>query len=302
MPLLNGKQTMNTPLNSGQRLLLRILRYPLVAMLVLYFSLEHVNTTGIIFMVTTATGAVMPLVVGALTVANMLLIYVCFAHVVERREVRELALSGMGRELGVGLLLGVGLMTLCVLIAMALGIYHIEGLASWHNLLPTGVALSLPFFEELVFRGVVFRILEEKLGSWAALILSSLVFGGVHMTNTGESLVGVAAIAFVYGPMLTAPFMISRRLWMSIGLHGAWNYTMGKIFSVSVSGVAIEGLLKSSVEGPELLTGGSAGLEGSLIAILVGITATVLMLIVAIRRGNIMPPPWQHTRSPRLKG
>ncbi len=64
---------------------------------------------------------------------------------------------------------------------------------------------------------------------------------------------------------------------------------MGKIFAVSVSGVAIEGLFKTTFEGPELLTGGSAGLEGSLINILVGITATVLMLILAVRRGNIVP-------------
>jgi membrane protease YdiL (CAAX protease family) len=276
-------------------LLLRILRFPLMSMLVLYFSLEYVNSSGVIFMVTTAKGAVMPLVVGVLTVANMLLVYLSFAYFVERRPVSELALPHMGRELGIGLLLGFGLMTACVLIAMALGIYRIDGLDSWHNLLPTGVALSLPFFEEMVFRGVVFRILEEKLGSWMALVLSSLVFGGVHMVNGGETLAGVASIALVYGPMLTAPFMLTRRLWMSIGLHGAWNYTMGKIFAVSVSGVAIEGLFKTTFEGPEMLTGGSAGMEGSLIGIGVGITATVLMLILAVRRGNVVPPAWRRT-------
>ena len=280
---------MDTQTYTNPGLLLRILRFPLVSMLVLYFSLYYVNASGVIFMVTTAHGAVMPLVVGVLTVANMLLVYLSFAYFVERRPVSELTVPRMGRELGIGLLLGFGLMTACVLIAMALGIYRIDSFDSWHNLLPTGVALSLPFFEEMVFRGVVFRILEERLGSWVALVLSSLVFGGVHLTNGGETLAGVASIAFVYGPMLTAPFMITRRLWMSIGLHGAWNYTMAKIFSVSVSGVAAQGLFKATFEGPELLTGGSAGMEGSLIGILVGITATVLMLILAVRRGNIVP-------------
>lgn len=280
---------MDTQTYTKPDLILRILRYPLVSMLVLYFSLYHVDATGVIFMVTAAKGPVYSLVVGALTVANMLLVYFSFAYFVEQRPVSELALSGMGRELGFGLLLGFGLMTVCVLIAMALGIYRIDGLDSWHNLLPTGVALSLPFFEEMAYRGVVFRILEEKLGSWVALVLSSLVFGAAHLTNGGENLAGVASIALVYGPLLTAPFMLTRRLWMSIGFHGAWNYTMGKIFAVSVSGVAIEGLFKTTFEGPELLTGGSAGLEGSLINILVGITATVLMLILAVRRGNIVP-------------
>jgi membrane protease YdiL (CAAX protease family) len=53
-----------------------------------------------------------------------------------------------------------------------------------------------------------------------------LAFGGVHMVNAGETLAGIAAIAFVYGPMLTAPFMVTRRLWASIGLHGARNYSL----------------------------------------------------------------------------
>jgi len=292
---------MNSHANLNRNLLLQILRFPLVSILVLYFSLYYVNATGVIFMMTSAHGSVQPLVVGVLTVANMLLVYLSFAYFVERRPVSELAMSRMGRELGIGLLLGFSLMTACVVIVMALGIYRIDGLESWHKLLPSGVALSLPFFEEMVFRGVVFRILEEKLGSWLALVLSSLVFGGVHLVNEGESLAGIASIAFVYGPMLTAPFILTRRLWMGIGLHGAWNYTMGKIFSVSVSGVALEGLIKATYEGPGLLTGGSAGMEGSLIGILVAVTATVPMLILAVRLGNIVPPSWKpKIARPRL--
>jgi hypothetical protein len=69
---------------------------------------------------------------------------------------------------------------------------------------------------------------------------------------------------------------------------------MGKIFSVSVSGVAAQGLIKATSEGPELLTGGSAGMEGSLIGILVGITTSVLMLVLTVRRGNIVPPSWKR--------
>jgi hypothetical protein len=281
---------MTTEIHSRTELLLRILRFPLVSILVLYFSLYHVNATGVICMVFTAKGPVQPLVMGVLTVANMLLVYLSFAYFVERRTVGELALPRMGRELGLGLALGFGLMTACVLIAKALGVYRVEGIASWHNLLPTGVALSLPFFEEMAFRGVVFRILEQKFGSWVALVLSSLVFGGVHFANGGETLAGVAAIAFVYGPLLTAPFMVTRRLWMSIGFHGAWNYTMGKVFSVSVSGVTAEGLIKGTMEGPDLLTGGHAGMEGSLIGIVVGVLAAVVMLTLAVRHGHIVPP------------
>lgn len=271
--------------------LLYLLRIPLVGLLVLSGSLYYVNAVGLTFLVTTLSNPLQSLPLGLMNIANLLLVYLCFAYFVERRPVSELALSGGARELALGLLLGFGLMTVCVLIAMAFGSYRIEGLNSWHNLMPSGVALSLPFFEELLFRGAVFGILERLFGSWMALVLSSLVFGGVHLANADESLVGIAAIALVYGPMLTAPLLLTRRLWMSIGLHAAWNYTMGKVFSVSVSGVATAGLFQSTFTGPDLLTGGSAGMEGSLIGILVGATASVLMLVIAVRRGHLLPAP-----------
>jgi hypothetical protein len=70
---------------------------------------------------------------------------------------------------------------------------------------------------------------------------------------------------------------------------------MGKIFSGSVSGnAAPQGLFKTTFQGPELLTGGSAGMEGSLIAMLVSITFTVLLLVLVVRRGKIVPPFWKR--------
>lgn len=292
---------MDTQTNSNIGLLLRILRNPLVTIVVLYVSLSYVNFAGLSYMLMLAKGPVMPLLTGVMTTANLLLVYCSYAYFVERRPIRELALPHMGRELGIGLLLGFGLMTICVLIAMALGIYRLEGLDSVQNMLPTGVALALPFFEEMVFRGVVFRLVQQEYGSWVAFVVSSLAFGAVHATNDGETFAGVAAIAFVYGPMLAAPFMLTRRLWMGIGLHGTWNYTMGKVYGIPISGTPGEGLFKATFEGPELLTGGSAGMEGSVIAFVVGIAATVLMLIMAVRSGNIVPSSWKRgIARPRL--
>jgi membrane protease YdiL (CAAX protease family) len=230
-------------------------------------------------------------------IGNILLVYLSYAHFVERRSASELSLPGMGRELGIGLLLGFGLMTVCFLIAMALGVYRIEGIASWQNLVAgvTAGTVTTPFGEEMLFRGVMFRILEDVFGGWVALVLSSVWFGYVHSGNEGETLAGVAAIAIVYGPMLAVPLMLTRRLWMGIGLHVAWNYTMGKVYSGSVSGGdQMQGLFKSTLQGPDLLTGGSAGMEGSLIAVLVSLTFTVVMLILAVRRGKIVPPSWKR--------
>jgi membrane protease YdiL (CAAX protease family) len=209
--------------DSRFRLLLRILRNPFVSILVLYNLLLYLQGSGLNFMFSEAaaaapgsplllpSGQLVPLVTGIFIIANLLIVYVSYAYFVERRSVSELTLPPMGRELGIGLLLGFGLFTTCVLIAMALGFFRIEGIASWQNLV-TGVTWAtviIPFTEELVFRGVWFRILEDVFGSWVALGLSSLWFGYVHSGNSGETLVGVAAIAIVFGPMLAAPYMVT---------------------------------------------------------------------------------------------
>lgn len=289
--------TMDTRPDAKIRWLMHILRNPFVSLLVLYYALTYVRTAGILYMIspTISQSQVQAIFAGFLIIANMLLVYGSFAYFIERRPISELALPPMGRELGLGLLLGFGLFTTCILIAMFFGFYRIEGIDSWQNLLTvTGATVATPFYEELLYRGVVFRILEGVFGGWIALVLSSVWFGLVHLSNGGETLAGIASIALVFGPMLAVPYMVTRRLWIGIGLHTAWNYTIGKIYSGAVSGGSeIQGLFKTSFQGPELLTGGSAGMEGSLIAILVSLTFTAIMLTMAVRRGTIVPPPWK---------
>ena len=80
---------------------------------------------------------------------------------------------------------------------------------------------------------------------------------------------------------------------MSIGFHMAWNYTQSAIFSGIVSGNApAPGLIRSNIRGPEVLTGGSFGLESSVVAFALCTLTGVVLLVMAVRRGRIVPPPW----------
>lgn len=89
--------------------------------------------------------------------------------------------------------------------------------------------------------------------------------------------------------------MFTRRLWLGVGFHVAWNYTQSAVFSGIVSGSdSAPGLLKSTIEGPTLLTGGSFGLESSLVAFLLCTTTGVILLVMAVRRGHVVPPPWKR--------
>lgn len=223
-------------------------------------------------------------------------VYVGYAHFIEQRTVSELALPGMGRELGIGMLVGFGLYTACVLILMAMGIYRIEGINPVSFLLPAvAMAVTSGVFEELLFRGVLFTSLERMFGSWAALVVSSLVFGLTHLMNPQGSLEGALFIAVEAGILLAGAYMLTGRLWMSMGFHFAWNYTQEGIYSGIVSGNdAAQGLLKSSIHGPDLLTGGSFGLESSVLALAL-CTATGLYLVVkAVKRGKVERPFWKR--------
>lgn len=223
-------------------------------------------------------------------------VYIGYAHFVEQRAVSELALPGMGRELGMGMLIGAGLYTACVLILMVLGIYRIEGFNPVSFMVPAiAMALSSGVFEELLFRGVLLRSVEAWFGTWAALVVSALVFGLLHLLNPEGTMEGALFIAVEAGILLGAAYMLTRRLWMSMGFHFAWNYTQSGIFSGIVSGNdAEQGLIKASINGPELLTGGSFGIESSILALLLCTSTGLFLVVLAYKRGKIVPPIWKR--------
>lgn len=226
-----------------------------------------------------------------------LVVYVGFVRIVERRPVDELALPPLARDLATGMLIGAGLYTACVLILMMLGIYRVEGLNPWAFMLPAvAMALNSGVFEELIFRGALFRIVEESLGSWIALAVSSFVFGFLHLINPAGTVMGALFISIEAGVLLGAAYMATRRLWLSIGFHMAWNYTQSGIFSGIVSGSDTDpGLLRSTIEGPVALTGGSFGLESSVVAFVLCTATGVALLVLAARRGHIVPPFWRRS-------
>ncbi len=258
--------------------------------------LFYLYLSGHMFRAAVAKGPMADLAVVVWMVALTLAVYVGFVRVVEGRPASELALPGMGRELGIGLLLGAGLYTVCVLILMVLGVYRIDGFNSWQ--IPLGLlwfGLSSGFFEEMLFRGVLFRISEEVFGSWVALAVSSLAFGLIHLSNPGATLQGVLFIATEAGVLLAAAYMLTGRLWLSMGFHMAWNFTQAAIFPVHVSGSGTaQGLVKAAIAGPDLLTGGVFGMESSLVAFVLLTTTGVVLLVLAVRRGRIVPPSWKR--------
>lgn len=179
---------------------------------------------------------------------------------------------------------------------MLLGSYRVEGVNPALFLLPNlAMAIKSGVFEELLFRGVLFRSVEAIFGGWAGIVVSSLTFGLLHMLNPDATWGGAIFICIEADLLLSAAYLVTRRLWICMGLHMAWNYFQSAVFSGVVSGaVSDPGLLRATVEGPERLTGGSFGMEHSVVALMLCTKAGVILLLIAIRRGRIMPPIWKR--------
>jgi uncharacterized protein len=213
-----------------------------------------------------------------LSIGGTLGAYLFYVCLVERRPPTELGLAGAGWELIGGVLIGGGLMVLCVGVLWSLGAYQIVGVNPPVVLMSAvAAALFRGFVEELLVRGVGLRLGARLLGTWPALLLSAAFFGLVHARNPGASVTSTLGVA-VGGLLLGAAFLATGRLWLAAGLHGAWNFTQGGVFGLEVSGVPSVGLLQSELAGPDLLTGATFGVEASLLAILACLTATAGLL------------------------
>jgi uncharacterized protein len=216
-----------------------------------------------------------------------------YVRLVEKRSVSELSGPYALRELGAGVLIGALLLSLTVAVLAALGVYQVTGDNGWPAMLATVPGFILAaVLEEVVMRGIVFRILEQSLGSWIAIALSAVIFGALHLFNPGATLLNAGAVMLEAGIMLAAAYMLTRRLWLCMGIHFAWNFTQGGIFSAAVSGGATKGLLQAKLLGADWLTGGAFGVEGSAVALVVCASMGLLLVIAARRRGNVVRPFW----------
>jgi membrane protease YdiL (CAAX protease family) len=282
--------------HSPQPVWLRILRSPLLRLIVLGPALFLMMMQSNWFMETFKDRPLISIGVTVCMALAALVLYYAYGRIVEGREVTELSTPGMGREWATGALIGAGLITGCVLILLGFGMYRIDGLNPATFLIPAvALAISSGTFEELFFRGVIFKSVEDMAGSWIALILSSLVFGFVHLLNPAGTIVGAVYISIEAGMLLAAAYLLTRRLWLAMGVHMAWNYTLSAIYSGVVSGgVSDPGLIRGTFEGPELLTGGSFGLESSILALVLCTGAGIVMAVLAHRRGHFLPPPWMR--------
>ncbi|MCC7038753.1 MAG: CPBP family intramembrane metalloprotease [Burkholderiales bacterium] len=218
------------------------------------------------------------------------LAYRQYVRRVEARPVAEFWARGAVREITAGALLG-GVLFATVIAVLALaGSYTIAGRGSATDVVTAlGTSVAAAVTEEIVFRGIVFRFLESAAGSTVALGVSAALFGALHFLSPNATVLGLVAVALEAGVLLACAYALTRRLWLPIGLHAAWNFVQGGIFGVAVSGTRAQGVFVGSLSGPEWLTGGIFGPEASLVSVVLCLAVAATLWRQARRAGHLLP-------------
>lgn len=208
-------------------------------------------------------------------------LYALFVRWMEGHWPTDLSLRRLVPHTLLGLLVGFIFMMLVVCTIVATGSATVD----WKGFLADRqfdvfmMFLAVAVGEEMILRGVIFRWIDQRWNTGIALLISALLFGWMHISNDNATWWSSLAIAIEAGLLLGAAYKWSGSLWVPIGIHWAWNYTQGSIFGLAVSGNTIEShVLTTTVDGPEIITGGAFGPEASIITVILGLIFTLVLL------------------------
>lgn len=235
------------------------------------------------------------LISGIIVAILVIFSYIYLFKFYEKRKISEFSKKGIIKNLSIGILLGVILQSLTILVIFLKGGYSVISINPIAFIIPPlTIGITSAIIEETLFRGIIFRIPEEKLGSYISLLISALIFGALHLANPNSSLTAGIGLAIQAGLSLGAAYIYSRNLWFPIAMHFAWNFTQSAIFGANVSGNAIsKTLITSDISGAEWFTGGQFGPEGSIQATIFGLITTIVLLVLSHKEGKIIKPYWR---------
>jgi membrane protease YdiL (CAAX protease family) len=264
---------------------LRPLGARLAFLLVVFLAFEAIFTP---LLTTAARNPVTGILAGVVTMGAALFAYAKLVSWLEERRTAEISRATLRPQLVRGTLIGTGLFCLTLALMFLSNAYRLHG-GSFGDMVGTfGMMLGVATIEELLFRGVLFRIVEERWGSLVALIVSAVVFGGLHLLNPDASVWGAVAVAVEGGLLAGAAYAATRSLWLPIGIHLGWNFAESGIFGATVSGsdTTVGGLFTGTPHGLAIFSGGTFGPEASVWAVLTAGIAAYLLIRKARKQGT----------------
>ena len=250
----------------------------LAAMIFAQLNIEFKTGTLLFIVVNSASSLVLVVVFGWL-----------FGRHLEDLPFRALGLSPTKnwlKDLIFGVILGAFTLSLAVVTGVIFGglSFQINPDASAGSIVASLIFSFLVFtiaasFEEAFFRGYILQTFARANLAWLAILLTSLFFGVMHLTNPSAN--GISSLNTVLaGIWFSVAYLKTRTLWLPIGLHLMWNWMQGAIYGIEVSGLktlVASPLLREIDAGPAWLTGENYGIEGGYACTFVLVFSTALI-------------------------
>ena len=278
----------------------RIFNFPLLrfVVIVLFFAPIMIVNSVVVFQVIADLKEPMATHVDnirmLMTIPLFILSYRLYCQIFEKRDAVEVGHQGALAQWGLGAVVATGMVLVFVLLIATLGEFRIiefrSGLQLFNNFLMFSVG---SLFQEMILLCVIYRLIEELAGSWISLACSLAIFAGVHLLNENETLASVSMLV-LSSLMLIAPFILTRRIWVSWGLHAGWNFMQAGVFGMANSGIVFKGWIVSEVSGPEWLTGGAVGLEATYLSVGLDFFIGLVILGMALKAGKFIAPRWKR--------
>ena len=251
----------------------------------LYFGIGY----GSSFLIVSEASGIIALAASGIVI---LLLYSLFFRKYEKRKVEELSPSKFPKWFTLGFLISYVLMMLSAVIFIILDAYRIKGF-DWGLFVYLGFAYQflVAVGEETIFRGVIYRMIEKKGGTLLALLISSFIFGFMHIWNPNATVWSSIAISVEAGLLLGIAYTYSGNLWLPIGIHCTWNFCIGTLLGLPVSGVYMgDGTIFSPGYNPHNpIIGGNFGPENSVIVVIFTTLISCIFIYRCIKTNKWIP-------------
>lgn len=282
--------------SAGKIIQFPVFRILIIALFIAPYLLIH-NTVLMDAILTTAEPILSALryTDAIISILIILFLYSIYTKYIEKRKAHEISLKNGFQEFGTGLLIALCLVGFMVALMAILGFYRIEGTDSAKFIVDSIFLFGLgAFIQELLFRVILFRLLEELLGSWITIFAIALIFGLAHLGNPNATAMTTASLV-LSDVLLAASFLFTRRLWLVWGIHFGWNFFQDGIFGMPNSGLTdFASWIQPEITGPVWLTGGNFGIEASYVALFLTLVVGVIILRLSIKNKQIAPPIWSR--------
>jgi membrane protease YdiL (CAAX protease family) len=245
------------------------------------------------------------IILSELTKGLFLIVVSTISVILNRKFIDKKSLISFGldfKQYGItdllfGFILSGLMISMIFLINFTMGYIEIESFG-FHNVVANTVftfllwlliiGVSVSWFEELTFRGYLLQNLKDGIGIRWAVLLSSIIFGLLHLLNPNATILsGIIIILITF--ILVLGWLRTGQLWIPFGLHAGWNFFMGPVFGFPVSGMLEDSFLKIKINGPNWITGGEFGPEGGYLVLpIIGIGIALLFILTKNRKDT----PW----------